>query len=75
MLRHNVPIKVIIEQLYKDSKADFFSFERGICRVLKKYVMDGEKVDDVCTKCNSTGTLQYRDGCVICIQCGDSKCS
>ena len=75
MLRHSVPIKVIIEQLYKDAKADFFSFERGICRVLKKYVSDGEKVDDVCTKCNSTGTLQYRDGCVICIQCGDSKCS
>lgn len=73
MLRHGVPIKIICEQLYKDSGNEWTTFEKGCARVLKKYIKDGEKAGGICENCKSD-SLQYRDGCVICVSCGASKC-
>ena len=72
-LRHGVPIKIICEQLYKDYASDMFCFERALARVLKKYVGDGEKSTHRCWQCKMK-TLEYRDGCVICTNCGTSGC-
>jgi ribonucleoside-diphosphate reductase alpha chain len=73
MLRHGVPIKIVCEQLQKDSTSDMWTFEKGVMRVLKKYIQDGESASGDCESCG--GELQYRDGCVICKDCGWSKCS
>lgn len=73
MLRHGVPLNIICEQLHKDSGSDMFSFEKGIARILKKNIKDGEKASGDCSDCG--GELQYRDGCVLCPSCGASKCS
>jgi ribonucleoside-diphosphate reductase alpha chain len=74
MLRHGIPIHIICEQLLKDSESDMYTFEKGTQRVLKKYIKDGQRGG----KCNikgCNGKLLYKDGCVMCDTCGDSKCT
>lgn len=74
MLRHGIPINFICEQLHKvDEKANMFTFEMGISRVLKKYIRDGEKAGSKCHQCG--GEMKYEGGCVICTVCGHSLCS
>jgi ribonucleoside-diphosphate reductase alpha chain len=69
-LRHNVPLKFIIEQINK-SKGEFSNFEKCIARALKKYIKDGESSSDVCPECGIK--LIYKEGCLSCT-CGFSKC-
>jgi ribonucleoside-diphosphate reductase alpha chain len=74
MLRHGVPIKFICEQLHKTSSdADMFTFEKGIARVLKKYIKDGEISADTCPECKQK-SLKYEEGCNVCTNCGHSAC-
>lgn len=73
-LRHGTPLQFIVDQLNKDT--NFTDCERGVARVLKKYIRDGEEVlarSNSCPECGET--LQYRDGCISCISCGFSKCT
>lgn len=73
-LRHGTALQFIIEQLNKDTQ--FANFERVISRVLKKYIKNGEEVvagEKNCVECN--GQLVFKDGCVVCPECGWSKCS
>lgn len=73
MLRADIPIRYICEQLYKDSEnKDLFCFEKGIGRVLKKYIADGQPASGECEKCKLK--LIYKDGCAMCETCGWSKC-
>jgi ribonucleoside-diphosphate reductase alpha chain len=76
-LRHGVPIQYIVEQLQKDNgkDSDLFSFNKGMGRVLKKYIVDGTKASQkTCDGCGGT-ELIYKEGCVSCLVCGWSKCS
>lgn len=73
MLREGVPVKIICEQLLKDTEASIFCFEKGACKVLKTYIKDGDKASGMCGSCGAEA-LQYRDGCVYCAACGYSKC-
>lgn len=71
-LRHGTPLQFIVEQLQKSKH--FTSFEKVVARVLKKYIKDGEvAVGQACPVCG--GTLEFREGCLTCPQCGNSKCS
>lgn len=73
-LRHGTPLQFIVDQLNKDT--NFTDCERGVARVLKKYIRDGEEVLARSNNCPECGeTLQYRDGCISCISCGFSKCT
>lgn len=73
-LRHGVPLQFICDQMNKDSK--FGSFQKGIARVLKTYIKEGEEVksrnNNTCPECG--GRLVYTDGCKQCIDCGMSYC-
>lgn len=72
-LRHGVPVQYVVEQLQKDNKdSTMFSFSKVLARVLKRHIPDGLTVKKSCPECK--GTLQYTDGCVICVDCGASKC-
>jgi ribonucleoside-diphosphate reductase alpha chain len=74
MLRHGVPIKFICEQLHKTSaQNDMFTFEKGIARVLKKYIKDGESSADTCPECKQKA-IKYEEGCNVCTNCGFSAC-
>ena len=73
-LRHGTPLQFIVDQLIKDT--NFTDCERGISRVLKHYIEDGEKVLTSGTVCENCGEeLMFRDGCLTCGHCGWSKCS
>lgn len=76
LLRHNVPVQYIVEQLQKDKHSDMTSFARVVSRVLKVYIPDGVKsaAEKKCDACGAEGTLVYQEGCVRCVQCGNSKC-
>lgn len=71
-LRHNVPLQFIVDQLSKTRQ--FNTFSKGMARVLKKYIKDGEKAlsANKCPECGSE--LVFIEGCKNCPQCGFSKC-
>lgn len=75
-IRHGAPIQFVVEQLGKDKFSDMTSFSKVIARVLKKYIKDGTAPsgEKVCCNCNSSGTLVYYEGCVMCSSCGWRKC-
>ena len=74
-LRHGAPIKYICEQLIKTGCAgDFFSFQRAMSRVLKKYIAEGEGSGTECPQCHSDKVI-YKNGCPTCLTCGHSNCS
>ena len=75
-LRHGVPVQYLVEQLKKDRHSDITSFNAVIARVLSKgYISDGTRVtiEKRCPQCDGTN-LQYQQGCVTCMDCGNSKC-
>jgi ribonucleotide reductase alpha subunit len=75
-LRHGVPVHLVVEQLRKDKHSDLFSFSTVIARTLSKhYIVDGTKAtqEKCCPICAST-SLAYQQGCVTCMNCGNSKC-
>lgn len=73
-IRHGAPIQFVCDQLVKE-KQDFTSFNKAIARVLKKYIIDGEKVKngDSCPHCGNTDLI-YQSGCATCTKCGYGRC-
>lgn len=73
-LKTGTPVHEICEALNKDMNAGMYCFEKGVARVLKKYIKDGTKAGGKCEQCSGE-TFQYRDGCKYCSSCGFSKCA
>jgi hypothetical protein len=73
LLRHGVPLQDICEQISKVPQEDsMLTFEKGISRVLRKYVMDKTEARGKCQECG--GKLIYSGGCVKCSDCSWSRC-
>ena len=77
VLRHGMPIVDVINLingLQLDSET-INTWKNGVERSLKRYIPDGTKDDTGkrCTKCNSNN-LVYQEGCLVCMNCGYSKC-
>ena len=50
------------------------NWNNGVVRALKKYIVDGTKAKGkVCPNCGQE-TLIFQEGCLICTNCGNSKC-
>ena len=74
-LRHGADIQFVVHQLEK-VKGDMLSFARSMARSLKKYVKDGSKVwGEECKSCGKEDSLSREGGCIICKNCGWSKCA
>lgn len=73
-LRHGVHIKNVVSTLNEiDTTVNTFIFQ--IRKFLAQYIKDGTKVENaVCDNCGSSN-IEYREGCTICKDCGNSKCS
>jgi len=69
-LRHGIPIKFLVDQLSKAAE-DVVDIASATSRVLKKYIINGEKAGGKCPTCGKQ-ELIYVDGCVSCA-CGWSK--
>ena len=77
VLRHGMPIVDVINLingLELDSEA-INTWKNGVERSLKKYIPDGTKDDTgkKCPKCQSDDLI-YQEGCLVCKNCGYSKC-
>ena len=77
LLRHYIHLPSTIK-IIKSLKLDgdtLGTWKMGVCRILKKYIKDGEiPVDeDTCPSCGSKN-LVHKEGCVSCNDCQWSKC-
>ena len=76
VLRYRMPIDHVIKlvgslQLKSES---INTWKNGVERALKKYVADGTQAKgQVCPVCGQE-TLVYQEGCLICTNCGASRC-
>lgn len=71
LLRHGVDINYIIKTARKVND-NISSFSSAMCRILAKYIPNGEVKGEVCPDCGSV--LIRENGCVHCKDCGYSKC-
>jgi len=73
-LRHNVDLPYVVHQLEK-VEGDLTSLSKAVARSLKKYIQDGTAVKgEECGECHQD-SLVRENGCVICKNCGWTKCS
>lgn len=76
VLRHGMPIEDVINLvagLQLDNE-NINNWKNGVERALKKYIPNGTKAKKGhCENCNSDH-LVYQEGCLICQNCGSSKC-
>ncbi len=76
VLRYNMPIDRVI-RLVGDLQLDTESintWKNGVVRALKKYIPDGTKAEGhKCSNCGNDNVI-YQEGCLICTDCGNSKC-
>lgn len=75
-LRHGMPIENVVEMVEAlHFEGSINTWRHGVARALRKYVADGtEAKKQKCDKCLET-TLVYSEGCLICKNCGTSKCN
>ncbi len=76
VLRYGMPVKDVVE-LVSSMKLDnetINTWKNGVERALKRYIPNGTKAKGKCENCGST-SLIYQEGCLICTDCGTSKCS
>lgn len=79
VLRHGMSIDKavdLVSSLELDSD-NINTWKTGVERALKKYIPNGTKASKKgvkCPSCSQEDTLVYQDGCVICSDCGYSKC-
>ncbi len=76
VLRYGMPIDQVIKLVQgmdlKDESIN--TWKNGVERALKKYLPNGTEVKgQTCPNC-SLETLIYQEGCLICTNCGASKC-
>jgi ribonucleoside-diphosphate reductase alpha chain len=75
VLRHEMPITDVvnlIQSLRLDSES-INNWKNGVERALKRYIPNGTKAKGKCGECGSEN-LVYEEGCLICKDCGSSKC-
>lgn len=76
VLRYRMPIDNVINLVgslqLKDESIN--TWKNGVERALKKYVTDGTKASGLqCPACGNE-SLVYQEGCLICTNCGASRC-
>jgi len=76
VLRYRMPLTNVIKlvsSLQLESES-INTWKNGVERALKKYVQDGTKAaGQKCPNCGQE-TLVYQEGCLICTNCGHSRC-
>ncbi len=75
VLRYGMPINDVVElvaSMRLDSES-INTWKNGVERSLKRYIADGTKAKGKCGNCGSA-SLVYQEGCLICTDCGTSKC-
>ena len=75
VLRYGMPIPQVLKlvsSLELDSQS-INTWKMGVERALKRYINNGEAAAEKCPNCGQN-TLVYQEGCLICTNCGTSRC-
>ena len=75
VLRYGMPIPQVLKlvsSLELDSQS-INTWKMGVERALKRYIHNGEAAAERCPNCRQD-TLVYQEGCLICTNCGTSRC-
>lgn len=76
VLRYGMPIQQVLKlvsSLELDNQS-INTWKMGVERALKKYLPNGTKLNgQTCPNCGEE-TLVYQEGCLICTNCGTSRC-
>lgn len=77
ILRNGIPIVDVLNIINSLSLEEdtINTWKNGVSRALKRYIPDGTK-DETGKKCSQCGSdsLVYQEGCLVCTNCGYSKC-
>ena len=76
VLRYGMPIDQVVKlvgSLQLDSES-INTWKSGVERALKKYIPDGTQMESMeCPECHQH-TIVMKEGCLVCSNCGYSKC-
>lgn len=77
ILRHGMPLPYainLVDNLTLDNES-INTWKNGVVRALKKFIPDGTvDTKSKCPECHAEGSLMYKEGCLVCKDCGYSKC-
>ena len=76
VLRYGMPIDQVIKLVagLQLNSETINNWKNGVERALKKYIPNGTEAKGmVCEKCGQK-SIRYQEGCLICTNCGYSKC-
>lgn len=77
LLRNGIPVNNVVSIIsgLNFRQESINSWRNGVCRALKKFVQDGTKQKGVeCPNCHQHDTMEFKEGCLVCSNCGYSKC-
>jgi ribonucleoside-diphosphate reductase alpha chain len=77
ILRHGMPLPYainLVDNLTFNNES-INTWKNGVVRALKKFIPDGTvEKKSVCPECHTVESLMYKEGCLVCKECGYSKC-
>ena len=77
ILRHGMPLPYainLVDNLTFDIES-INTWKNGVVRALKKFIPDGTVAKkSACPECKTEESLMYKEGCLVCKECGYSKC-
>jgi ribonucleoside-diphosphate reductase alpha chain len=76
-LRHGMPLQYVISMVsgLNVDQEHINTWKTGVVRALKKFVPDGTQAyKESCPACGDKEGLIYKEGCLMCKNCGHSKC-
>jgi ribonucleoside-diphosphate reductase alpha chain len=76
ILRHGMPLTSVVDVIddMNLSGDTLHTWKNGLVRALKRFIPDGTKAHGrVCKACKQESVI-YQEGCLICTDCGESKC-
>lgn len=77
VLRHGMPLPYVVDLITSLNLDDdvITTWKNGVARMIKQYVPDGTAATDKkCKDCGSESVI-FQEGCLVCSNCGSSKCS
>ncbi|MBC8147919.1 MAG: ribonucleoside-diphosphate reductase, adenosylcobalamin-dependent, partial [Bacteroidetes bacterium] len=77
ILRHGMPLPFVVELVSNLDLHDetINTWKNGVVRAIKKFIPDGTEVPEKqCPECGAKNALIYKEGCLMCPDCGYSKC-
>lgn len=76
VLRHGMPLPFVVSLITSLNLDDelLTTWKAGVARMIKKYIPDGTHASDKqCKECGQDSVI-YQEGCLVCKNCGSSKC-